>query len=88
MQHRHVREVIRTNLFSYSTEKTYIGWLYRLIIFQYQRHPKDIDFELDEISIRGGTVFHRWFTPALKFRETIFYFIDLEGVQVRIGPSH
>ncbi len=49
----HVREVIRTYHISYSTEKIYVGWLYRFIIFHNQRHPKDIDFELDEIIIRG-----------------------------------
>ena len=36
----HVREVIRTNHFSYSTEKTYINWIYRFIIFQDKRHPE------------------------------------------------
>ncbi len=55
----HIREVIRTNLFSSSTKKTYVGWLYRFIIFHHQRHPKDIDFEFDDIIIRDGTVFHR-----------------------------
>ncbi|MBE9510438.1 MAG: phage integrase N-terminal SAM-like domain-containing protein [Bacteroidetes bacterium] len=38
----HVREVIRTNHFSYSTEKTYIIWLYRFIIFHNKEHPKDM----------------------------------------------
>jgi len=38
----HVREVIRTNHFSYSTEKTYIGWIYRFIIFHNKRHPEDM----------------------------------------------
>ncbi len=33
----HVREVIHTNHFSYSTEKTYIGWIYRFIIFRNDR---------------------------------------------------
>ncbi|MCH8232361.1 MAG: phage integrase N-terminal SAM-like domain-containing protein, partial [Bacteroidetes bacterium] len=28
-----VRNVIRTNHFSYNTEKTYVGWIYRFIIF-------------------------------------------------------
>ncbi|HDY69026.1 MAG TPA: hypothetical protein ENH85_14705 [Candidatus Scalindua sp.] len=54
----HIREVIRTNLFSSSTKKTYVGWLYRFIIFHNQRHPKDIDFGFNEIIIRGGTVFY------------------------------
>ena len=38
----HVREVIRTNQFSYSTEKTYINWVYRFIIFHKKRHPSEI----------------------------------------------
>ncbi len=38
----HVREVIRTNHFSYSTEKTYIGWIYRFIIFHDKRHPNEM----------------------------------------------
>ena len=29
----HVREVIRTYHFNYSTEQTYVGWLYRFIPF-------------------------------------------------------
>jgi hypothetical protein len=38
----HVREVIRINHFSYSTEKTYISWMYRFIIFHNKRHPKEM----------------------------------------------
>jgi len=38
----HVREVIRTNHFSYSTEKTYISWIYRFIIFHNKRHPVEM----------------------------------------------
>ncbi len=38
----HVREVIRTNHFSYSTEKTYISWIYRFIIFHNKRHPEQM----------------------------------------------
>ncbi len=34
-----VREVIRTNQFSYSTEKTYVSWIYRYIVFHQKRHP-------------------------------------------------
>lgn len=39
----HVREIIRTNHFSYSTEKTYIDWIYRFIIFHNKRHPEEMD---------------------------------------------
>ncbi|MFC2118924.1 site-specific integrase [Bacteroidota bacterium] len=38
----HVREVIRINLFSFSTEKTYIGWIYRFIIFRNKKHPEEM----------------------------------------------
>jgi integron integrase len=37
-----VREVIRTNHFSYSTEKTYVGWIYRFIVFHNKRHPGEM----------------------------------------------
>lgn len=37
-----VREVIRTNQFSYSTEKSYVGWIYRYIVFHGKRHPLDM----------------------------------------------
>jgi len=35
-----VGEVIRMNHFSYSTEKTYINWIYRFIVFHNKRHPE------------------------------------------------
>ena len=56
----HVREVILKNHFSCITEQTYVGWIYWFIIFPNQKHPKDIDFELDEIIIQGGTVLVRY----------------------------
>jgi integron integrase len=34
-----VRDVIRTNQFSYGTEKTYVNWIYRYIIYHGKRHP-------------------------------------------------
>ena len=52
-QHRHVREVIRTNYFNYSTKKTHVGWLEQFIIFHNHRHTKDIGFNLsEEITVR------------------------------------
>jgi integron integrase len=38
----HVRDLIRINHFSYSTEKTYINWIYRFIIFHDKRHPEQM----------------------------------------------
>ena len=37
-----VREVIRTSQFSYSTEKSYVGWIYRYIVFHGKRHPLEM----------------------------------------------
>jgi integrase len=37
-----VREVIRTNQFTYSTEKTYISWIYRFIVFHDKKHPGEM----------------------------------------------
>lgn len=37
-----VRGVIRASQFSYSTEKSYVGWIYRYIIFHGKRHPLEM----------------------------------------------
>jgi hypothetical protein len=34
--------VIRIKHFSYSTEKTYVGWIYRFITFHKKRHPEEM----------------------------------------------
>jgi len=43
------RDVIRTNHFSSNTEKSYLGWIYRFIIFNNKRHPKEMgDMEVTQ----------------------------------------
>lgn len=37
-----VREVIRARQFSYSTEKSYVSWIYRFIVFHKKRHPREM----------------------------------------------
>ncbi|MBA7576991.1 Tyrosine recombinase XerC [subsurface metagenome] len=37
-----VRLVIRTKHYAYSTEKTYIDWIYRFILFHDKHHPKEM----------------------------------------------
>jgi integrase len=37
-----VRQTIRTKYYAYSTEKTYVNWIYRFIIFHNKKHPKDM----------------------------------------------
>jgi hypothetical protein len=37
-----VRNIIRVKHFSYSTEKTYVDWIFRFIIFHNKNHPKDM----------------------------------------------
>jgi len=47
----HIREVIRTNHFSFSTEKTYINWIYRFIIFLDILHQlKEMDYSKQSFS--------------------------------------
>lgn len=38
----HAREVMRTNHLSYRTEKSYVQWMYRYIVYHGKRHPKDM----------------------------------------------
>src|SRR6266545_4280173 len=37
-----VRTVIRVKHFSLSTERAYVGWIRRFILFHHKRHPKDM----------------------------------------------
>ena len=37
-----VREVIHTKHSGYSTEETYVGWIYHFITFHKKRHPEDM----------------------------------------------
>lgn len=52
-----VREVIRVNQFSYSTEKSYVGWIYRYIVFHGKRHPgemgsKEVEAFLTHLAVK------------------------------------
>ena len=40
-----VRDVVRLKHYSMSTEKTYVGWIKRFILFHNKRHPKDMGAE-------------------------------------------
>ncbi len=37
-----VRHVIRRKGYSYKTEKSYVGWIKRYILYHNKRHPKDM----------------------------------------------
>ena len=37
-----VREAIRTRHYSPRTERTYVGWIRRFILFHGKRHPRDM----------------------------------------------
>ena len=39
---KQIREVIRSHQFSYSTEKSYISWVYRFIVFHGKKHPREM----------------------------------------------
>ncbi len=36
-----VRDAVRLKHYSYQTEKTYVHWIKRYILFHNKRHPKD-----------------------------------------------
>jgi hypothetical protein len=38
-----VREVLRLKHYSYRTEKSYVGWIKRYILFHNKQHPKDMN---------------------------------------------
>src|SRR4030095_4296159 len=38
----HVRTVIRVKHFSLSTERAYVGWIRRFILFHNKKHPKEM----------------------------------------------
>lgn len=40
-----VRDVVRLKHYSMSTEKTYVSWIKRFILFHNKRHPKDMGAE-------------------------------------------
>jgi len=40
-----VRIELRTKLCSVRTEKTYVSWIYRFILFHSKKHPKDMGAE-------------------------------------------
>jgi len=37
-----VRLAIRTRQYSYMTEKAYVGWIKRFILFHHKRHPAEM----------------------------------------------
>ena len=38
----HVREIIRLHHLSYSTEKSYVAWIYRFILFHNKKQPAEM----------------------------------------------
>ncbi|WP_354624571.1 integron integrase [Psychromonas sp. MME2] len=38
----HIRQVLRTKHYSIQTEKSYLAWIKRFIIFHHKRHPQDM----------------------------------------------
>ena len=38
-----VRHTLRAKHYAYSTEKTYLHWIKRFILFHHKRHPKEMN---------------------------------------------
>lgn len=49
-----MRAAIRTKHYSYSTEKTYLHWAKRFILFHGKRHPADMGAPEVEAFLSGG----------------------------------
>ena len=49
-----VREQIRLKHYSIRTEQAYVSWVRRYILFHSKKHPKDIDFGMNQIMVRDG----------------------------------
>ena len=52
------RRNLRTKLYSYPTEPSYVHWMYRFILFHDKRHPREmggaeIERFLTELMVRG-----------------------------------
>ena len=46
-----VREIIRMKHYSPRTEKTYVGWIRRYILFHNKRHPREMGSREIEMSV-------------------------------------
>src|SRR3972149_2816208 len=53
-----VRTELRTNHYSLRTEKTYISWILRFILFKNKRHPKEMGAEEIKTFINNLAVNH------------------------------
>lgn len=58
-----VRERLRLRHLSYATEKSYLGWVHRFIIFHHKQHPKDMG-ELEISKFLSHLAIERNCSPA------------------------
>ncbi len=58
-----VRQVLRTRYYAFNTEKTYISWIYRFILFHNKKHPKNL-FEADVVAFLSDLSVNRDVTPS------------------------
>jgi hypothetical protein len=79
-----IREVIRVKHYSLSTEKTYICWIKRYMLFHKMRHPRemntrDIESFLSDLAINRNVSSS---TQKQAFNAVFFLYRDVLGVDL------
>ena len=89
-----VREAIRLKHHSYRTEKTYVQWIRRYILFQNKRHPSEMEvpeieafltYLATECQVATSTQNQAFNTILFLYRKVLRQ--ELEGVLMQFEPS-
>ncbi|MBD1929498.1 phage integrase N-terminal SAM-like domain-containing protein [Trichocoleus sp. FACHB-90] len=92
-----VQDVIRLKHYSYQTEKTYIYWIRRYILFHNKRHPKDMESkEIEEFlthlavneNVAASTQNQALHAVSFLYKEVLKQDLDLKVDAVRAKKSN
>lgn len=89
-----VQDVIRLKHYSYQTEKTYIYWIRRYILFHNKRHPKDMGSkEIEEFlthlavneNVAASTQNQALHAVLFLYKEVLKQGVRQAGIQKKVG---
>jgi site-specific recombinase XerD len=92
-----VQDVIRLKHYSYQTEKTYIYWIRRYILFHNKRHPKDMGSqEIEEFlthlaineNVAASTQNQAFYAVLFLYKQVLKQDLDLKVDAVRAKKSN
>jgi Phage integrase, N-terminal SAM-like domain len=78
-----MRDAIRLKHYSCRTEKTYVDWVYRFILFHNKRHPKEMGVPEIEAFLTHLAVENEWQLP-LKIKHSALYSSSLAMCFIKI----